>query len=89
MSFMLRLLFGASTLLMAVVFSPLQAGAIETPGTAKALDEKSKQAMTQGIPWKRWGQPADIANAVSFLVNDRSDYVTGQVIVVDGGWTIQ
>ena len=64
-------------------------GAIDTPGATGALDEKSKQAMIQGVPWKRWGQPADIANAVSFLASDKSDYITGQVIVVDGGWTIQ
>ena len=41
------------------------------------------------IPWNRMGLPEDIANAVVFLASPQSDYITGQVIVVDGGWTLR
>ncbi|MDD3887754.1 MAG: SDR family NAD(P)-dependent oxidoreductase [Patescibacteria group bacterium] len=62
-------------------------GAIETPG-AKS-DEKTKQQTLMMIPQKRMGKPEDIANTVVFLASDKSDYITGQVIVVDGGWTLR
>ncbi len=41
------------------------------------------------IPLKRMGSPDDIANAVLFLASDKADYITGQVIVVDGGVSIK
>jgi len=35
------------------------------------------------------GQPQDIASAVVFLASDQADYITGQTIIVDGGWTLR
>lgn len=64
-------------------------GAIETPGASGAMTEEMKQQTIEGIPAKRYGQPEDIANAVVFLASDKADYITGQVLVVDGGWTIK
>ncbi|AJF60955.1 TPA: SDR family oxidoreductase [Candidatus Woesearchaeota archaeon] len=64
-------------------------GAIETPGATGAMDEKARQQTMAAIPWKRWGQPEDIAHAAVFLCSEKADYITGQVIVVDGGWTLQ
>jgi len=62
-------------------------GVIETPMTADMLkDEKTKSGLMQQIPYGRIGKPADIANAVAFLVSDESEYITGHTIVVDGGW---
>jgi NAD(P)-dependent dehydrogenase (short-subunit alcohol dehydrogenase family) len=66
-------------------------GAIETP----MLDNVSEQLGTtreqtkQAIPKNRIGEPEDIANAVAFLVSDSAEYITGQVLVVDGGYTIR
>lgn len=62
-------------------------GAIQTPGAQ--MPEENLKAILAGIPIKRVGQPEDIANAVAFLASEKTSYITGQVIVVDGGWTIQ
>jgi len=62
-------------------------GAIETPGAA-AAEEIMKQTI-QMIPAARMGQPEDIANAVAFLASDKADYITGQTLIVDGGWTLR
>ncbi len=43
------------------------------------------QALAQ-IPLKRMGDVKDIANAALFLASNQSDYITGQTLVVDGGW---
>lgn len=40
------------------------------------------------VPMKRMGTPEDIAGPVSFLLSDNSTYITGQNLIVDGGWTI-
>ena len=59
-------------------------GFIETEMTA-VLDEKVVQGWRDAIPLKRGGQPEDIANACVFLASDKSSYITGQVLNVDGG----
>jgi len=59
-------------------------GFIETEMTAK-LSEEVVSGWRNGIPLKRGGTPEDIANACVFLASDLSNYITGQVINVDGG----
>lgn len=59
-------------------------GFIETEMTEK-LDEKTVEGWRQSIPLKRGGKPEDIANACVFLGSDLSNYITGQVLHVDGG----
>jgi len=63
-------------------------GAIDTPG-AKMTDENMMKQTIAAIPWKRMGIPEDIANAVVFLASDKADYITGQTIIVDGGYTLR
>jgi 3-oxoacyl-[acyl-carrier protein] reductase len=62
-------------------------GAIDTPG-ASSPEEQKKQTIS-AIPWARMGLPEDIANAVVFLASEKADYITGQTIIVDGGWTLR
>lgn len=59
-------------------------GFIETEMTGELNEEQLKE-WTKSIPLKRAGQGKDIANACLFLGSDASSYITGQVLVVDGG----
>lgn len=64
-------------------------GAVETPGTAGGLKGDAKTQTLITVPLKRIGKPEDIGNAAVFLGSDKSSYITGHVLVVDGGWTVQ
>lgn len=59
-------------------------GFIETAMTA-ALPDSVQESLKVQIPMARLGTPADIAEAVAFLVSDRANYITGQVLHVNGG----
>lgn len=59
-------------------------GFIDTDMT-KVLSEGQKKNIISGVPLKRLGQVGDIANLAVFLASDKSNYITGQVIHVDGG----
>jgi len=59
-------------------------GFIQTEMTDK-IPEKNREEMISRIPLKRMGTAEDIAGSTVFLASDLSAYVTGQVIVVDGG----
>jgi len=59
-------------------------GFIETSMTA-GLSESIQDSLKQQIPMARLGVPSDIANAVAFLVSDQANYITGQVLHVNGG----
>ena len=49
-------------------------------------DEGRYRQITERIPAGRWGLPEDLAGVVVFLASPASDYVSGHVLVVDGGW---
>jgi len=73
---------------MGIRVNCISPGSIDTPGThTMNMDEKTKQAMLEPIPMKRSGSAEEIANAVLFLASDESSYMTGSVMVIDGGWT--
>jgi 2-deoxy-D-gluconate 3-dehydrogenase len=62
-------------------------GYMRTDNT-KALqqDETRNRQILERIPAGRWGEPSDLAGAAVFLASPASDYINGEVLVVDGGW---
>ena len=67
-----------------VLVNAVAPGYIATEMT-EAISEEMKQALQAAIPLGRLGQGEDIAHAVLFLASDWASYITGQVLVVDGG----
>jgi 2-dehydro-3-deoxy-D-gluconate 5-dehydrogenase len=62
-------------------------GYIATNNTAALqADETRNRQILERIPAGRWGDPQDIAGAAVFLASPASNYVTGHVLAVDGGW---
>ena len=59
-------------------------GFITTVMTEK-IPDKIKERLLDLIPLKRWGSPQEVAELILFLVSEKSDYITGQVIRIDGG----
>jgi glucose 1-dehydrogenase len=64
-------------------------GAIRTPINTAAWDTSAAyQDLMTLIPYKRIGEPDDVARAVTWLASDAADYVTGATLFVDGGMTL-
>jgi len=62
-------------------------GVIETKMAEPVIsDPKAKESLLARVPKGRTGKPEDIANAVLFLASEEADYITGAILVVDGGW---
>jgi NAD(P)-dependent dehydrogenase (short-subunit alcohol dehydrogenase family) len=60
-------------------------GAVFTPATADRLTPERREEMQRTTPLQRAGAPDDIARAVLFFASPMADYVTGQMLLVDGG----
>ena len=62
-------------------------GPIESPGAARQLwnSPEAVDQITRSVPLGRWGQPAEVADAVAFLVSDHAGFITGETLTVDGG----
>ncbi len=63
---------------------------IETPGTKKWLDDPAfRDSVRKRIPLGRIGDPMDVAGPVVFLASPAASLITGETLMIDGGWTIQ
>ena len=66
-------------------------GVTDTPMPRKGMDADRwasvKEQMAEQYPLRRLGRPEDVANAMLFLASDEADWITGQALVVDGGFS--
>lgn len=73
-----------------VQVNALAPGFVETAMTAPALaDENVAKWIKRSTPMGRWADAAEMTGPAVFLASEASDFMTGQVLVVDGGWTAQ
>jgi NAD(P)-dependent dehydrogenase (short-subunit alcohol dehydrogenase family) len=63
----------------------LALGNIRTPATYELLEAETRERFAGQAPLGRWGTPEEVGEATLFLASDRSSFVTGQTLVVDGG----
>lgn len=70
-----------------VLVNAIAPGLIDTPLTQK-LEKDVLQKLIEAQPTKTMGKPEDVANVVSFLVSEKTNFITGQTIYVDGGKSI-
>jgi len=62
-------------------------GPTDTPLLA-SIPEKQREALIRAIPFRRFGKPSEVADAILFFGSDRASYLTGQVLSVSGGLTM-
>jgi len=71
-----------------ITVNTLGPGYFVTEMSAGITDPKYEEAITSACPMGRRGQAEELNGALLFLASDASSYVTGQLLLVDGGWTI-
>ncbi|MDE6551054.1 MAG: SDR family oxidoreductase [Clostridia bacterium] len=73
--------------IMGVRVNAVAPGYIDTEMNA-SLPQAEVKRITDDIPLPRAGAPKEVAETVLFLASDKASYITGQIITVDGGWTV-
>jgi len=71
-----------------ITVNAISPGPIKTPRTKWFLDQdpKNKKLMISRTPAGRLGEVTDVSNTAEFLISEKSSFITGQNIIVDGGW---
>ncbi len=70
-----------------IVCNAVAPGKIVTGAPTNGTEEDWKTYAIPRTPWPRLGKPSDIASAAAFLASDRATYITGENLMVDGGWS--
>jgi NAD(P)-dependent dehydrogenase (short-subunit alcohol dehydrogenase family) len=65
----------------------LAPGVIEVPRYWEIYEHYSSEMSDRLVPWGRRGLPEDVAHAAAFLMSDAAEFITGQVVYIDGGQT--
>ena len=70
-----------------MLFRSVAPGTIATELAAKAVltSEEARARILSRTPMKRLGDPSEIADTVAYLASDAASYITGEIVVVDGG----
>ena len=69
-----------------IVCNAVAPGKILTGKTGPAIHPDALAYSHARTPWPRLGRPIDVANAALFLASDEASYITGENLMVDGGW---
>lgn len=69
-----------------IVCNAVAPGKILTGKTGRAIAPEMLEYSHSRTPWPRLGRPLDVANAALFLASDEASYITGENLMVDGGW---
>lgn len=70
-----------------ITVNAVSPGMIDTPMIDSVKqDPKTMEAMLARLPMRRTGRPEEVSNLVLFLASEESSYITGSVMVIDGGW---
>jgi NAD(P)-dependent dehydrogenase (short-subunit alcohol dehydrogenase family) len=72
---------------MGILANSVAPGFIDTDLTRKVLGDKGMQEIKNIIPIKRLGKPNEVASFISFLVSEENTYISGQNIMIDGGFS--
>ena len=72
---------------MGILANSVAPGFIDTDLTRKVLGDKGIQEIKNIIPIKRLGKPNEVASFISFLVSEENTYISGQNIMIDGGFS--
>ena len=72
-----------------ILVNGVSPGFVQTDLTVQNNSREQIDAIESALPVGRLGQPSEIADAVEYLVSDRTTYMTGQVLVLDGGFLLQ
>jgi NAD(P)-dependent dehydrogenase (short-subunit alcohol dehydrogenase family) len=70
------------------VLAPIRVNAISPGGIERGQPEKFQQRYIQKVPLARMGSDSDMKGATLFLASDLSSYITGQNIMIDGGFSV-
>lgn len=75
---------------MKISVNAIAPGMILTPMNVRAeTDADYRASLEKNIPWGRAGRPDEVADLAVYLCSDKSDYITGTVITIDGGLTLE
>lgn len=72
-----------------ILVNSVSPGFINTELTKANLSLAEQKQLAESVPLQRLGEPREIAELVVFLVSDRNTFLTGQNIIIDGGFTVQ